>query len=965
MEQGNDQLATLLFQISSPAHIPWGDQRWQELLHGYDVWVHIEDRNTLVDQACESMKKHAELSSNLACLSLHVTRLLRDLIRDIHTIQSEPVDTPPSSNGMNSDEVKVANFSKRISIVAKARATAGALQLLRLLCHPVIVEASKNPVTSTNFLKEVFTYRTRGDLARDQQAGIPLIHSLLDFIVVLEARTLTSTTSRMGLNIDVLGIPEIYDAAIFSFQLFFVLCGTQLYQPFYSSFENSSRCHFFLDEVFDDVGNEDKHFDDHNSGFFGSTRSVGSSTNRNENTPRSKRKHRQKQKRNQHDRWKIWTPKSILKTCLKWQIHRPLAPERSISHSNYVLAQSVVHAQGVEKPGPDGLYENHLIVQATSPNGDYLSPSSNTNGNHFNQVSGNQSDDKTMHILENDSTNTKRKSLIVDTTKGILTFSGSIISLPFRLLSLVYGVLTANNKNKSHDLEKAMAMRRLTTSKYSRTRDVLWLSDSLLADLSCSMLLIFASNNRNEKKINKFRIELAELEDNRWDHGNNGPTLPDLPKFKSDKTKDESHHNIESRIDDQNQKCPLLTDDVENQLTLNFEDLFESFRRTLHNELGALLLYTIIQSSPSFAKSLAVRSDMDNIVMPLLRTLYFAFRSNTYMAKDYGKKIPRRNDKSGSETTILDIRDCPFRSQSQLYVIVILLLLLSQDSSFGREVFRRITVDAIPWYKERNLKNVNLGSVIILTFLRSLLFNLNRLSDDFLLNNCCAVLENISPSIVDIHEYAAMRLVSVTVLVMKKHTKLMAGSSKSKDQLRKRKDSIQKNQPSIEDAVDMYAEVISTLLGMIKNGLSLKNIDGNIHLIYALVYHQTDFVMLCKTKYSVGTNNGSSVKKKLYSSKQTARIINIIMKASELIQEESARSAPKALRVIESQMGDLKSAAMLADRETTNKAHVKHKQSKNHTSKNGTATNELTLASTSTTEEEFTFMYEEEADPGK
>ena len=106
------------------------------------------------------------------------------------------------------------------------------------------------------------------------------------------------------------------------------------------------------------------------------------------------------------------------------------------------------------------------------------------------------------------------------------------------------------------------------------------------------------------------------------------------------------------------------------------------------------------------------------------------------MAKDYGKKIPRRNDKSGSETTILDIRDCPFRSQSQLYVIVILLLLLSQDSSFGREVFRRITVDAIPWYKERNLKNVNLGSVIILTFLRSLLFNLNRLSDDFLLNNC-------------------------------------------------------------------------------------------------------------------------------------------------------------------------------------------------------------------------------------
>ena len=247
MEQGNDLLATLLFQISSPAHVPWGDQRWQEVLHGYDVWVHMDANNPLMEQACQSMTKHAELSSNLAALSLHVTRMLQDLANDIRTLQSEPgVGRQSNSNGTNSvEQVLVADFSKRISSVAKARATSGALQLLRLLCHPVIVEASKDPDTSTNSINEVFVYHTRGDLATDQPAGIPLMHALLDLITTLGKKTVTSSTSTMESTVDVLRTPEIYDAAIFSFQLFFVLCGTQLYQPFYYYYYYYYYCYYY------------------------------------------------------------------------------------------------------------------------------------------------------------------------------------------------------------------------------------------------------------------------------------------------------------------------------------------------------------------------------------------------------------------------------------------------------------------------------------------------------------------------------------------------------------------------------------------------------------------------------------------------------------------------------------------------------------------------------------------------
>jgi len=43
-----------------------------------------------------------------------------------------------------------------------------------------------------------------------------------------------------------------------------------------------------------------------------------------------------------------------------------------------------------------------------------------------------------------------------------------------------------------------------------------------------------------------------------------------------------------------------------NLLTINFEHLFDSFRGTLHSEVGALSLYTLLQALPIVAASLAV-----------------------------------------------------------------------------------------------------------------------------------------------------------------------------------------------------------------------------------------------------------------------------------------------------------------------------------------------------------------------
>jgi hypothetical protein len=227
---------------------------------------------------------------------------------------------------------------------------------------------------------------------------------------------------------------------------------------------------------------------------------------------------------------------------------------------------------------------------------------------------------------------------------------------------------------------------------------------------------------------------------------------------------------------------PLRTSD--SHLTTNFESLFESFGDILHTEVGALLLYTLFQSSPNFASFLVVRSDLDTLVMPLLRTLYFSSSLKHY--SPLGTK---------GDTGAVSLKSCPFRSPSQLYVILILLLLFSQDASFGPDAFRRNIVSAVPWYKERNLKDINLGSLLLLTLLRSITFNLSKLHDAFLLSNCCAVLMNLSHNIVNLHEYAAIRLVSVTMSVLKKYASLRENGKGSHQE------------EDITTPLGMYAEV--------------------------------------------------------------------------------------------------------------------------------------------------------------
>lgn len=548
---------------------------------------------------------------------------------------------------------------------------------------------------------------------------------------------------------------------------------------------------------------------------------------------------------------------SLIAQLLEFHIKRHPAPERSISIHHFHLAETLAHSKN-NHPDVDGLYSTHQVVAAAR-----RKPSSETNG--VNDVTANQL------------SKTQQKNVLLDATKGVLVLSSSIILLPFRLVSLALHLFGPKDKK-----DMAYQKNKIANAHPQRVKHVLWVSDSIVADIADSLVLLWLNNDR-ALKAHPLHDAVRKMTDNRWNE------LPDLPPATD---LDESQSLIPSPLGTV-VKSTSVSDTGD--LTVNFESLFESFGSIAHTEPGALLLYSILQTCPAFSEYLAVRSDLDTIVIPMLRTLYTASSLRHFSQADY------QQNGSNRQTQILN---CPFRSPSQLYLIVILLLLFSQDVSFGTDAFRRVAISKLPWYQERKLQDIRLGSVLILILLRLLTFNVNRLQDAFLLGNACAVLENLAPSVVDLHEYSAMRLCAVTISSLQRFEAL-------------RKENPEADLEDLTAPIAMHAEISRTLLRVWHCALGPKAVGQNLYLIYALIYHQSDWRPLLKIDLG---DIGS-----------TKRIDKILTKASSILKEQgdSSRTAAKALGILQKRIDDLEGA--VAERRRK--------------------------------EEDFTFTYEEEADP--
>lgn len=895
----SDELSKCLYQISGPAHVPYNDSRWQQLLLHYDRLVHLHSatvnaNDDVVGTACTQCAKYSATSSNLAALTLHVARMLRDLQSDI---ENNYINTSNNSS------------QNRITIIGKARATCGALNLLRLLSHETIVLAcrdngsttseqnsttkvgggsnyySEQSTTVTNMdtkhiLKESFTYRSRqssgGSVEQENDAAVQIISSMMSFI------------STIGRSAAATQIPEIYDVIVQILSLFLVLLSTQLYQPMVSSAEaaetNVPHSNFFLDKFM-------------------------------EYSSWQRQNYRKQQQL-------INEPMALLSSCLHWLIERPAPPRRSIASHYVELTKAVAHQMTDLVISSDGMYEDSCIVLSAAPKVEDDTVSSNSKpapplqitsndqaGHNLTTVAMGTDDSVALTSKGHDSRDVssldrrRPSQLVLQPIRSILLLSSTVLLLPIRLVRLAFTVLGRKHNTRlpgevsqdEHSLFQQIQTQ-CENSSWNKTNNILLLTDSPIADLGTALLLL-ASNNYRAHSINgqnalrnPFRVELALLNDTRW------------VKEVATRQPDSSLLPLSSNVSDSQ---------TSSSLSINFEHLFESFGRICHTELGALILYTMLLSSPLFAESVAARSDLDLVIVPLLRSLYFS-------------SVMTHNNRSQRKGTGLHITpfkplsqtDKPFRSQSQLYVILILLLIFSQDPSFGRDSFRRVSIPSVKWYKEVRIKSISLGSMIVVVLLRVVSFNLNLLQDEFLLSNCIAVLLNLSPHTVQLHKYVATRIVSVTTSCFKRYVALLDENG-----------GIPEEEGDLSTPLGMHGETCRTLLQLIKHSIRPKYIEENIHLAYALLLEQRGIEMMCQ--------HASMSKSDL------TPIVDLIQKANSIIERHgSGRSAAEAQQTLKMHAEELKSD------ETR-----------------GRTSSADSISSEATDLGNLTFTYEEEADP--
>lgn len=807
------------------------------------------------------MTKHASTSSNLAGMVWHVNSMLKEVIKNLESLQ------------------KNDNASVKISLVGKSRVVCGALNLLRIMIHEVIISYAND----TDGLKEVLVYTSRNSANQNEDVSHELIDVLMTYICLCVTKDIAT---------EIYSTAELYDTLVFSLNLLLVLSSTQLYQTFVSSFQMEDnlrfRCNYFLDMVMVEARQ----------------RQVDIK----EGKLKSKKGYQYK-----------WTSQCLLNIIFKWMTERPRPPNRSIAGHAAEMAKMVAIEVKGEKVDSDGLFENHTVVLASTQK---KGVSENSILDH----------DKGSSVERKVLPNRSSSRVLMEATNKVLTVSTSLLLLPFRLMVLALKALGQSphllygGKLTAEDIKRKELLALYdgkASVEASPTNDVLWLSDSPIADLGTALLLIYTNSLRASAtdtiiedislRTNPFRVDLASLDDNRWENYSNRKD----DGFLGEETDVfETIDLSQSETDRQSVLHHYRNPEKSNLLTVNFEHMFECFERTLHSEIGALTLYTLIHSSPIFAASIAIRSDLDRLVLPLLRTLYFSTSISRHIS---GRTVIKDSISS------VDVRQHPFRSKSHLYLIMILLLIFSQDASFGPVSFRRSNIQLVAWYKERQLKDISLGSLLISSLVRCITFNLNRMSDPFLLSNCCAVLLNISPHIENIHSYAAMHLVSVLISTMKRYTVLVIKNG---------------GKPASEEDVTsilgIYSESCRILLQVVKHAIRKKTVDKNLHLVYALVYHQRDLTTVLDAKSSP------------FQEVDFERIRNAIFAANEIIKEASARTAEKSMEVLTQNLDDLKR---------------RMKKNGPYSNSSNASVDSAVSDSTMTGMEDFKFTYEEESDP--
>uniref|UniRef100_A0A5B7BGA3 Dymeclin n=1 Tax=Davidia involucrata TaxID=16924 RepID=A0A5B7BGA3_DAVIN len=238
---------------------------------------------------------------------------------------------------------------------------------------------------------------------------------------------------------------------------------------------------------------------------------------------------------------------------------------------------------------------------------------------------------------------------------------------------------------------------------------------------------------------------------------------------------------------------------------LSFASLFDTLGMCLADETAVLLLYSLVHGNSDFLEYVLVRTDLDTLLMPMLETLYNASR----------------------------------RTANQIYMLLIILLILSQDSSFNASIHKLI-LPSVPWYQERLLHQTSLGSLVVIILIRTVKYNLSKLRDVYLHTNCLATLANMAPHVHRLSAYASQRLVSLFYMLSRKYTKL---AELKNDKMHMCNSESGEGDSLPEDMITelhIYTDFLRIVLEIL-NAILTYALPRNPEVVYAIMHRQEVF----------------------------------------------------------------------------------------------------------------------------
>ncbi|XP_029513101.2 dymeclin-like isoform X1 [Oncorhynchus nerka] len=229
---------------------------------------------------------------------------------------------------------------------------------------------------------------------------------------------------------------------------------------------------------------------------------------------------------------------------------------------------------------------------------------------------------------------------------------------------------------------------------------------------------------------------------------------------------------------------------------INFNRLYTALCEQQRSDQATLILYTLLHQNTNMRTYMLSRTDMENLVMPILKILYHVEDRNSH----------------------------------HVYMALIILLILTEEDTFNRSI-HEVVLKNITWYSERSLTEMSLGSLLILVVIRTIQFNMTRTRDKYLHTNCLAALANMSAQFRCLHQYAAQRIISLFALLSKKHNKILEHATQSLRGLRR---------ADYAQDLNVIEEVIRMMLEIINSCLS-NSLHHNPNLVYALLYKRELF----------------------------------------------------------------------------------------------------------------------------